>query len=75
MFCVLLRRRVVSVLLGFYCHEMRLHWFLTVNSPVILLKYTFEFVLNTARSAKNGDCRTEKALNKDFFPKLRNHPR
>ena len=45
MFCVLLRRRVVSALVGhifFHCHEMRLHRFFTVNSPVIFLKYTFE---------------------------------
>ena len=31
----------------FHCHEMCLHWFFTVKNPVIFLKYTFEFVLNT----------------------------
>ena len=56
--------RVVSALLGiiiimsFHCREMSLQWFFTVNSPVIFLKYTFEFVFNMARSASKGVCRT-----------------
>ena len=64
MFCVLLRRRVVSALVGhifFYCHEMRLHRFFTVNSPVIFLKYTFELRISclilASRSVLHGVCR------------------
>ena len=34
--------------MSFHCHEMSLQWFFTFNSPVIFLKYTFEFVFNTA---------------------------
>ena len=41
-----------------HCHEMSLQWFFTVNSLVIFLKYTFEFVFNMARSASKGVCRT-----------------
>ena len=43
--------------MSFHCHEMSLQWFFTVNSPVIFLKYTFELVYNTVRSASNGVCR------------------
>ena len=43
--------------MSFHCHEMSLQWFFTVSSPVIFLKYTFEFVFNTARSASKGVCR------------------
>ena len=32
-------------------------FFFTTNSPVIFLKYIFDFVLNTASSALNGVCR------------------
>ena len=42
--------------MSFHCHVMSLRWFFTVNSPVIFLKYTFEFVFNTARSASKGIC-------------------
>ena len=43
--------------MSFHCHEMSLQWLFTVNSPVIFLKYSFEFVFNTARSASKGVCR------------------
>ena len=43
--------------MSFHCHEMSLQQFFTVNSPVIFLKCTFEFVFNTARSASKGLCR------------------
>ena len=33
---------------SFHCHEMSLWWFFTVNSPVIFLKFTFEFMFITA---------------------------
>ena len=59
-FCVLLRRRVISALLGmfFHCHEVALRcFFFTTNSPGIFLKYIFDFVLNTASSALSGVCR------------------
>ena len=52
LFCVLLRRRVISALLGI-CSFTAMKcfyvvFFFTTNSPVIFLKYTFDFVLNTA---------------------------
>ena len=44
----------------FYCHEMRLHCFFTVNSrPVVFLKYIFEFVFNTDRSRGEAGGRGE----------------
>ena len=43
--------------MSFHCHEMSLQWFFTVNSPVIFLKYIFEFVFNSAGSASKGVCR------------------
>lgn len=49
-FCVQLRRRVVPAFLGtcFFIAMKYIYFvFFTVNSPVIFLKYTFEFVLNT----------------------------
>ena len=30
----------------FHCYEIHLHWFFTVNSPVIFPKYIFEFLFN-----------------------------
>ena len=42
--------------MSFHCREMSLQWFFTVNSPVIFLKYSFEFVFNMARSASKGVC-------------------
>jgi len=56
-FCVLLRRRAVSTLLGhmfFQCDGIRLNSFFTVNNPVIFLKCIFEFVFNTAQLALIG---------------------
>ena len=41
---------------SFHCHEMSLWWFFTVNSPVIFLKFTFEFMFITAWSASKGFC-------------------
>ena len=54
LFCVLLRRPVVSPLLGICSFNMMKRVkirFFTFNSPVIFLKYVFELVFNTARSA------------------------
>ena len=42
--------------MSFHFLEMSLRLFFTVNSPVIFLKYTFEFVFNMARSASKGVC-------------------
>ena len=58
LFFVVLRRPVVLPLLGICSFNMmkciKIHFFFAVNSPVIFLKYIFELVFDTARSALNG---------------------
>ena len=60
LFFVVLRRPVVLPLLGICSFNImkciKIHLFFTVNSPVIFLKYIFELVFDTARSALNGVC-------------------
>ena len=60
LFCVLLLRPVVLPLLGICSFNMmkcvKIPSLPGVNSPVIFLKYIFELVFNTARSALNGVC-------------------
>ena len=61
LFWVLLRRPVVSPLLGICSFNMmkcvKIAFLPGINSPVIFLKYIFESVFNTARSALNGVCK------------------
>ena len=51
LFFVVLRRPVVLPLLGICSFNMmkciKIHFFFTVNSPVIFLKYIFELVFDT----------------------------
>ena len=60
LFFVVLRRPVVLPLLGICSFNImkciKIHFFFAVNSPVIFLKYIFELVFDTARSALSGVC-------------------
>ena len=57
LFCILLCSRLYRLCWAyvfFQYNEMRYNSFFTVNSPVIFLKYTFEFMFNMDQSALNG---------------------
>ena len=78
-FWVLLRRRVVSALLGI-CSLNVIKWDKTVftaKRPVIFLKYFFEFVCNKTLSAFNGARRQKchmRGFKQNIFYKLDEHP-